>query len=327
MKLKILNEGLAQQFAAAAGQGSITFAEKTGPKTAWKLTRINGNGYKLILDNFKFSKALPSDNDNTAKIYQDAWDGFREIYQNLNTPKPWSHHRMENKVKMWFAQCLGGYCDTTVKGKKVKKNDPLFLASFLLTPYFHCLLCHVHEMLKVGDLFSFSGQSFEKCNHTHQRIQAAATNHRVGEDSKSVAQQHLRIRFNTIGLLSSNESDIPCDEITCTVRCKSTAGWITHHKRKHPDTVHEETEVESLRRAGVAQSHAVTAIEARLAIGNATHIIQDINDAYNALLTMDREKSNTYYQEKGKDKRKVRRQAQKTLDEFDSLQSIPAPEM
>ena len=91
--------------------------------------------------------------------------------------------------------------------------------------------------------------------------------------------------------------------------------------------MHEETEVESLRRAGVAQSHAVTAIEARLAIGNATHIIQDINDAYNALLTMDREKSNTYYQEKGKDKRKVRRQAQKTLDEFDSLQSIPAPEM
>lgn len=39
----------------------------------------------------------------------------------------------------------------------LRRNDPLFLASFLLTPYFHCLLSHVHQFLEGGEIYSFSG--------------------------------------------------------------------------------------------------------------------------------------------------------------------------
>ena len=329
-KLKVLNKGLAKKFAAAAGQGSITFAEKTGSKTTWKLTRVNGNGYKKILENFKFAEALPKANNETAQLYQEMWDTFRDIYQHINTPEPWDSKRLSNTIRSWFASCLTiseteTPFDLDTKGVKVKKNDPLFLASYLLTPYFHCLLCHISQMIEEGEIFSFSGQPFEKCNHIHQRIQAAATNHIVGEDSKAVAQQHLRIRMNTVGTFAAEEGAIPCDMVTCTSHSYTPNQWIAHRKRHHGEEVKDESLAASMRAADKAQQKAATTLQSRMAVTTSASFIRDTNDAFNSLLCHDRELKNTNYETTDGAQRKKRRQAAKENDEFAKLQSTPAP--
>jgi hypothetical protein len=77
------------------------------------------------------------------------------------------------------------------------RNLPLVSASFLLTPYFHCLKDHVHDILQYGNLRTFAGQNFEKMNNDH-RLYWQNSNKRTGQEIPSILHQHLRVRMNPI---------------------------------------------------------------------------------------------------------------------------------
>jgi len=228
-KLKALNAGLGKAFAAAAGQGSITFAEKSGSTKTWKLIRVNGNGYKRILENFRFADSLPKEHAETAKMHQDVWDSFNDIYTHVNTTKPWGWEQVRDTIRIWFSKCVGGYIDSN--STKVLKNKPLILASYLLTPYFHCLLCHVPQMVQYREIYSFTGQNFEKGNHTHQRIHAAASHHI--DDNRLVMEQNLRVLLNKVGTVTDHAKAVPCDSPDCSRTFKTEGSWMNHWLREH----------------------------------------------------------------------------------------------
>jgi hypothetical protein len=153
----------------------------------WKLSRVTGDGCRHILRKFKFADHLPSECSESAQEYQTMWDDFRDIYDNINTETPWTAQKTKDKILSWFSTTLDGLCDG--KGK-LPRCKPLVTASYLLTPYFHCLSCHIAQMIKhSGEIYSFSGQGFEKCNHVHQRMQQISGNRR-GEDCGSVGCHH-----------------------------------------------------------------------------------------------------------------------------------------
>ena len=277
-KLRVLNRGLAVDLSKVAGQ-NVSFAEKTASTTTWKLTRVTGNGYKLILEKFKFAQSLPKDFENDVEVYQDVWDSFREIYNNINTPQPWTYERCRNTIRVWFSKCLDKWCDT---GDVVKKNKPLFLASYLLTPYFHCLVAHVPAMIKQGEIYSFSGQGFEKGNHFHQRIHAAMTNHQQGEDSRTVMQQNLRSQMNPAAKVASKNVRFPCDSPACSVTFVYHGAWINHRKTHHSEEVRDESEADGI----LAAKRAADACTGNtpLELASARSFIIDTHHAYDALL-------------------------------------------
>jgi hypothetical protein len=318
-KQKALTAGLGKAFAKAAGQGSITFAEKTGSTNTWKLTRVNGSGYKKILENFKFADSLPPENVDTAKMHQDTWDSFNDIYTHVNTTKPWGHERLRDTIRIWFSRCVGGSVDnlptneaTAHRGISLQKNKPLFLASYLLTPYFHCLLCHVPQMIAFREIYSFTGQNFEKGNHVHQRIHAAASNHI--DDNRPVMEQHLRCLMNKVGDEVKRQAATECDSPACSSSFKTKGAWVNHRKRVHEDDVVDETDVATETAFRRAREALMTSLPTAAAASDVSWA-RDVNNAYDALLAEERETQNKRYKRYRAELLKRQRVVVRSVDE------------
>ena len=306
-KLKALNAGLGKAFAKAAGQGSITFAEKSGSTKTWKLTRVGGSGYKRILENFCFADSLPANHGDTAKLHQDTWNSFNDIYTHVNTKEPWGHERLRDTLRLWFSTCVGGYC---ADAEVMERNKPLYLASYLLTPYFHCLLCHVPQMIKFKEIYSFTGQNFEKSNHVHQRIHAAASNHH--SDNRPVLMQNLRVLMNK---MDARITPTPCDSPACSVAFKFPGHWIAHRTKEHPAEVSDESDVQAVAAFNRCRERQLAA-EPDPASSMELAFVRDVNNAYDAILAQERLLSNSRYEGIRKNKLKRDRDIQQLLREL-----------
>ena len=323
-KLKALNAGLGKAFAKSAGQGSVTFAEKSGSTNTWKLTRVNGNGYKKILENFKFADNLPADKESqeTAVRHQDTWDTFNDIYTHVNTTEPWGYLELRDTIRMWFSRCVSKYFkDDNGKDKvKLPKNKPLFLASYLLTPYFHCLLSHVPQMVKHKEIYSFTGQNFEKGNHVHQRIHAAASNHI--DDNRAVMEQNLRSLMNKVGTEATRLASTPCDHPACSKSYKTQGAWVNHKLNEHG----ESDELAATFAFKRAHANVSGARPSAVAVTDDA-FTRDVNNAYNALLAEGRlvEKKRNEKLNRGAT-RKRRREIDKEVLAFEQARADPDTE-
>ena len=56
------------------------------------------DGYRNILHRFKFSAHLAAHAD-TGEAYQQLWDKFAKIYDNVNSQKPWTASRLANVIR------------------------------------------------------------------------------------------------------------------------------------------------------------------------------------------------------------------------------------
>ena len=207
----------------------------------------------------------------------------------MNTREPWGHLRLRDTIRLWFSRCVGGYCNGI---DAIARNKPLFLASYLLTPYFHCLLCHVPQMIKFKEIYSFTGQNFEKDNHVHQRIHNAASNHH--SDNRPVLMQTLRVLMNKVGAAASRIASTPCDSPTCSMEFVKQGNWITHRKRDHPDEVKDEDDVSA------AVAFKRMRAQARDSLPDPNTImdksfVRDVNNAYDAILANQRLTDNERY--------------------------------
>jgi hypothetical protein len=174
-KTALLNETLAPVLGKVMRRNRVQFTAPEGSKTLWSLSRVNGTGYRRLLhkkDGFKFKDVLGEVEVDYVQGYQTAWDGFEEIFSKINSRNPPKTVRVQNLIDTWFHDNVNDYLnseeslvqpDDKTKPKRLGKNNPRWLASFLLTPYYHALNCHVAGLLKPGqDLRTFSGQNFEK---------------------------------------------------------------------------------------------------------------------------------------------------------------------
>ena len=208
----LLNETLGPVMGKVMRKKKVTFNPPAGQTTLWTLNRVTGVGYRRLLHGFKFEKVMeaPSQkkrlsraNKEFIKRYQDAWDGFAVIYQAINCEKP-KARPTQGLITAWFKTFVDDYVEQAPvadENGKIAKNDPAFLASFLLTPYFHALLEHVCFFLKNGhNLRSFTGQNFERANNEH-RLYWQNCNKVNGLEIPAVMRQHLRVRMNPVGLV------------------------------------------------------------------------------------------------------------------------------
>jgi hypothetical protein len=106
-------------------------------------------------------------------------------------------------------------------------NDPLYLASFLFTPYFHSLLDHIPDLLKAGDLRCFAGQNFEKMNNDH-RLYWQLTNKQKGKEIPAIMDHHLRVRMNPVRAEDRNHpGSLQCPH--CTHPRFTKPQWFKDH--------------------------------------------------------------------------------------------------
>jgi hypothetical protein len=305
---------LGRALADAAGQNSITFAEKAGSTKTWKLTRVNGSGYKRILDKFNFADNLPEEYADTAVRYQDMWDTFRDIYTNINTEEPLEHVALRDKIRNWFSKTVKD--DFKGATKKLPRNKPLLLASYLLTPYFHILQCHVHQMVKMREIYSFTGQSFEKCNHIHQRAHASGTNHI--EDNRPVLQQNLRVLMNAAGSESHAQGRVLCGSAGCSASFSGQGAWTTHRRSDHSQEFPAELALETAQAYHVARLIAARPPSTAVVVMQAS-FIRDTNNAYEALKEDSRVKDRARYRDKSGAARTTQRNVNKSLRELQVL--------
>jgi len=170
------------------------------------MSHIQGLTYRRLLKGFNFAEATaegltPCD---LTKRYQTAWDGFADIYNTINSGSQQNNKKVKAKIKKWFKAFTSDYLaqqevpvGSDPKLLKLQKNDPLFLASFLLTPYYHGLCDHIWELIGEGDLRTFCGQNFEKMNNDH-RLFWQNSNKVKGCEIFSILHQHLRVRMNPV---------------------------------------------------------------------------------------------------------------------------------
>ena len=98
-------------------------------------------------------------------------------------------------------------------------------------------------MIEYKEIYSFTGQNFEKGNHVHQRIHAAASNHQ--DDNRHIMMQNLRVLMNKVGSAASRITSTPCDSPACSMTYQKQAHWISHRTREHPLEVDDETDVDA----------------------------------------------------------------------------------
>ena len=248
-KLEFLNKKLAPAIGASAGRASITIIKQSN---MYKLTRCTGDNYRSLLRTFKFANHLPptASARKEAVLHQQMWDDFSDIYDSINTKAPYDATRIQAEIRSWFAACLNGQTLPTTKTSKgktrgskkarrrkktttLKRCQPLFLASYLLTPYFHSLLNHVPQMIRLhGEIYSFTGQNFEKANNVHQRGQQVSNGIR-GDDCSQVIHQDLRTKLNPMSRLDQLQR-IECDSPDCSKTYSRAGDWSNHRKAKHP---------------------------------------------------------------------------------------------
>jgi hypothetical protein len=305
-KLLLVNKELAPVMGAAMGKANVSFSKPEGGKTLWSLTRINGSAYRKLLEFFKFKNFLGDKCPNLCKAYQKSWDGFFAIYNVVNgidalTPRGlWL---AKNMIHQWFNTAVNDYLTDLVleeeESLKGHKNKPLYLASFLLTPYFHMLLVHVPELLENGDLRTFAGQNFEKCNNDH-RLYWQVSTRREGEESTQILLQHLRVRLNPVSTSDRTTKRLKCP--LCSHAGYRYLGWFQRHMiSKHPEhpcnaTFLRDRITEQLNAGNVSSASSKEYI----------HAVVDL--AYPALVEEKKESNKSYYS-----KTKVARKARKAL--------------
>jgi hypothetical protein len=236
-QLAVLNKVLAPKMAAAMSKSHISFSAPDGRANLWSLTRVNGSAYRKLLANFKFKAMLNGKLPDLEVPYQTCWDEFFNIYNTINGKLALTElgvFRVKNKIEKWFQLAVDDYINKTVGSLKAHKNKPLFLASFLLTPYFHQLLVHIPQLLKNGDLRTFAGQNFEKCNNDHRLYWQVSTK-RPGEETVQILSQHLRVRLNPVSISDRTTKRLKCP--CCEHPPFRYIGWLQRHMvALHPDT-------------------------------------------------------------------------------------------
>ena len=223
---EFLDTYLGPVFAKAMQKGRVQFNPPAGSTTLWTLNRINGVGYRRLLDNFRFEDVrarvktrLTTKQASFVKRYQGAWDGFRAIYKEINSKTP-NAFKTKNLINSWFLRYVDDYIEQTAEGtapgdkpRPMREDRPAFLASFLLTPYFHCLLVHVPGMVREGrNLRDFTGQNFERANNEH-RLYWQNCSKVQGDEIPAVIRQHLRVRMNPVeNQMRAASTSLQCPE-------------------------------------------------------------------------------------------------------------------
>ena len=221
---EFLNKTLGPVFGKVMRKNRVSFSPPGGRVVIWKLNRVNGVGYRRLLNEFKFEDVIKLHGvisggnrrmkNSTRKFvthYQAAWDGFKDIYNAINCEKPFAM-KARNMITKWFSLYVDDYLesDLPAPGSRMQCSKA-FLASFLLTPYFHALLVHVPDFLKNGhNLRSFTGQNFERANNEH-RLYWQNSSKVAGDEIPAIIRQHLRVLMNPIkNRRSNNDGALQC---------------------------------------------------------------------------------------------------------------------
>ena len=190
--------------------------------------------------------------------YQKCWTDFDEIFRLINSPKKQGVLKVRNKISRWFGEYVNDYVQKFTG--KVEKNNPLFLASFLLTPYFHNLLNHIPELLAYDEIRSFTGQNFEKMNNDHRRFWQNSNMH-CGVEIFSIIYQHLRVRMNPVRRADMLTARYPCSHCSHPP-FTYPKGFKNHVLKVHPEVSWNKDYITTLKakQATVVQTmHAATA--------------------------------------------------------------------
>jgi hypothetical protein len=176
--------------------------------------------------------------------------------------------------------------------KPLFKNLPLINASFLLTPYFHCLKDHVADLLEHGNIRTFAGQNFEKMNNDH-RLYWQNTNKRKGYEIPSIMFQHIRVRMNPVRRLDIAKV-LQCPH--CSQPPYTKPRWFMDHMT----TQHKEHPLsrQSVQGLKAAQKRA-SAMACVTSAAFATDVIKQLD-----VLSQEKSASNKAYYERTKETRK-----------------------
>ena len=370
-QLLAVNKGLAPYIAKITKKVRITFQPPGERGSLWKLSRVSGTMYRVLLKEFKYAVALPDAPPAEMALHQGAWDDFRTIFNTINSAEiVTSHVRIDATITTWFKTYANDYVDhlkaqaaaaeeskaaaeadtmlpskakvqelkdwLTVralmpppldKGKRRYKadwvalvteeqakeqeaargvfefyddedsevgNTPLFLASFLFTPYYHSLLNHIPKMLvDAGNLRSFAGQNFEKMNNDH-RLYWQNSCRVAGKEIPSIIYQHLRVRMNPV-----RRRDLATDQIQCP-HCSHTPFCIDSKLpfKKHVQTVHPEVAYDA---AFIQKLLAGNARTLSLISASSGEFARQVTDVEFEGLRVEKSKSNASYYVKDKD--------------------------
>jgi hypothetical protein len=154
----------------------------------WNFTSLMGGDKLKVLQFFDLSKVLPL---SRAKIIRRLWNEFHELYVAMRDPAT-DPEIFKKNAKNWLSLFLTPSIGTP--------NDDNFVQGLYrpndLTPYFHVLVYHVHELMektKKWGLKSFSCAPVEKKNHQQvsQFFRKTLRNGGNGMDRKSAIIQIL----------------------------------------------------------------------------------------------------------------------------------------
>ena len=296
------------------------------------------------MNSFKYADILPNGPKATIDRHQEAWDGFRDIYKDINSPeKKMTTARTKVKIEKWFTSVASDYIthlrqqplqkapaatvaapgrdlgskapadvnheqafnaskatvpqlkswldshglmptDKTTRKKAAWRalveaelskrpaasvedqagsesdselddmdadNDPMYLASYIFTTYYHNLLEHICTMLSHGDLRCFAGQNFEKMNNDH-RLYWQHSNRVAGQEIPSIINQHLRVRMNPIRREDIAKCGIQCPYCSHLPFKKSKRNvWFMNHMQTcHPDNPLDQALIQKIEESG-----------------------------------------------------------------------------
>ena len=294
-KLEFINKYLAPTFATAMGKGRIHCTSPKGSSTLWGIAHGTGVTYKKLLQFFKFSDIitrhnfkLTPRNRTLLERHQECWKGFLTIYTEVNSAQPTMMPRMVKElIYKWF--------QAYVSGEKVNPHpEPLFLASFICTPYFHGLLDHIPDMLEVVEnLRQFCGQSFERRNNEH-RLFWQNSNKVKGQEIPSIIHQDLR---NCMNPITKFDKDLlwQCPaELLCPHKPFTYKKSFAKHLRKDHNIVFNVEE----------QAKGRTEGEARRKLTRAAHkeFAKQVTDAFTIIENAHKQVVNTDHAKNGKER-------------------------
>jgi hypothetical protein len=178
---------------------------------------------------------------------------------------------------------------------KQHKNlaKPLISASFLLTPYFHCLKDHIHKLLANGDIRTFAGQNFEKVNNDH-RLMWQNSNKRKGTEIYSILYCNLRVRMNP-----TRRRDVT--KLLQCPHCSHPPYTYPQRFKNHMRDIHSE---HVLVRSVVQSMRATTDKEANIIHVSLADFAHDVTTTQVATLRKKKSTYNKAYHAKNKEARK-----------------------
>ena len=103
-----VNKKLAPYVGRLMRKGRTSFQPPGERGSLWKISHVNGTGYRLLLKNFKYETVMPGQGKSTGR-YQTAWDGFRDIFDMINQPEKQSHYKARVVITDWFESVTSDY--------------------------------------------------------------------------------------------------------------------------------------------------------------------------------------------------------------------------